>query len=45
MRESMEEMSVGAQRIKATGTGLNEISSELKKTIYQIGDEVRLFKV
>ncbi|MBO4859388.1 MAG: methyl-accepting chemotaxis protein [Treponema sp.] len=45
MRQSMEEMSIGAERINITGAGLNEISSKLKESIKQIGDEISMFKV
>ena len=45
MRQSMEEMSIGAERINITGAGLSEISSKLKESIKQIGDEISMFRV
>ena len=45
MNESMEEMAVGARKINETGATLNDISSKVKDSINQIGEQVDKFKV
>ncbi len=45
MRQSMEEMSIGAGKINETGSELSDISSKLKNSIKEIGNEIDLFKV
>ena len=45
MRQSMEEMSVGARKINETGVTLSEISDQVKVAIGKIGSQVDLFKV
>ena len=45
MNESMEEMAVGARKINETGATLSDISSKVKESIAQIGEQVDKFKV
>ena len=45
MKDSMEEMAVGARKINETGVTLSEISVQVKSAIQTIGDQVDLFKV
>ncbi|MBQ6056645.1 MAG: cache domain-containing protein [Treponema sp.] len=45
MTTSMDEMSVGAEKINQTGVSLKDISTRVKESIIKIGSEVDLFKV
>ena len=45
MKESMEEMSVGARKINETGAALSEVSNQIKDSINKIGVQVDKFKV
>ena len=45
MKESMEEISVGARKINETGAMLSEISGKVQDAIDQIGAQVDLFTV
>jgi methyl-accepting chemotaxis protein len=45
MKQSMDEMSVGAQRINETGSVLGSISGKMKAAIGKIGSQIDLFKV
>ena len=45
MKQSMDEMSVGAQKITETGNTLGTISNEMKNAINTIGSQIDLFKV
>lgn len=42
---SVVEMDAGAKKINETGSALHEISSQMRQTIYQIGNEIDQFKV
>ena len=45
MKESMDEMAVGAKKINETGAALSEISSKVKGSISDIADQIDRFKV
>ena len=45
MNGSMQEMSAGARKINETGVALNEISTRVKNSIEQIGEEIDQFKI
>ena len=45
MNQSMEEMAVGARKINETGVTLSDISSKVKDSIAQIGEQVDKFRV
>ncbi|MFA6937765.1 MAG: methyl-accepting chemotaxis protein, partial [Treponema sp.] len=45
IRDSMNEMSIGAKGINQTGVNLTEISKKMEKSIEQISGEIDLFKV
>ncbi len=45
MKDSMAEMSAGAEKINETGATLNDVSSNLKESIYKIDQEIGQFKV
>ena len=45
MKGSMEEMSIGAQKINDTGASLTEIAGKMRSSIDQIGAQIDQFKV
>ena len=45
IKESMTEISVGAEEINKTGVGLFSLSREIKNSVEQIGQEIDLFHV
>jgi len=45
MNQNMDEMSLGAKQINDTGLNLENISSKVKNSISQIGQQIDLFKV
>ena len=45
MKESMDEMAVGAKKINETGAALREISSKVTGSISDIADQIDRFKV
>ena len=45
MKASMDEMSVGAQKINETGAVLTEVADRMKDSIIKIGNQIDEFKV
>jgi len=45
MKSSMDEMSIGAQKINETGTVLTEVADRMKDSIVKIGNQIDEFKV
>ena len=45
MRQSMEEMSIGARKINETGAALTEVAGQMNNSISKIGEQVDQFKV
>jgi len=45
MGTSMIEMDAGAKKINETGVALHDISSQMRDTISQIGNEIDQFRV
>ena len=45
MKESIQEMHSGAQRINETGAALSNMSGQMAENITKIGEEIDLFKV
>ena len=45
MKQSMEEMAIGARKINETSAALGEISYEVAGSIGQIGSQIDLFTV
>jgi methyl-accepting chemotaxis protein len=45
MKQSMDEMSEGAQKINETGAVLTEVSDRMRESIRKIGNQIDEFKV
>ena len=45
MKNSMEEMSIGARKINETGVTFGVVSSKVQESIVEIGSQVDQFKV
>ncbi len=44
MKNSMDEMSIGAEKINGTGAALTEIAGKMKNSIEQIGSQINQFR-
>ena len=45
MKQSMDQMSAGTQKISESGNALENISGQMKDAIEKIGRQIDLFKV